>query len=125
MTLESEPPKSAAINPRLVGLIFAAALAPLYAIFIHFDQENLGFVLFCVTGVFLAVIYVNRACALRWRFGAELLPIYIIHIVVILNLPLPKKIPGFIMIPISFADLVIVLGLLHLLEQLGKTSLER
>jgi uncharacterized membrane protein YjjP (DUF1212 family) len=122
MTSKSEPSKSPEARPRWVGLIMAAALMPFFALFAHFGMRNLGFVLICITGVFLTVIYVNRSSALRWRFIAELISLYIIHIIVVLLLPLPQKIPGFIMIPISMADLVLVLSVLHFLKNVGKES---
>ena len=85
-------------------------------------MRNLGFVLVCVTLVFLAVIYVKRASGLHLRIISEIAALYIIQVIVVVVLPLPQTIPGFIMIPISLADTVLVLAVLHLLDNLRNTS---
>jgi hypothetical protein len=102
----------------------AAAVIPFFALFVHYDRQSLGLILSCVTGVFLTVVYVKRSSALRWKFIARMSVLYIIHVIIVLNLPIPDKIPGFIMIPLSFADLVAVLALLHFLDNLEKDSMK-
>lgn len=118
MILVGERSDRRGLNPRVVGLIMAAALMPLFILFVHYNRQSLGLVLLCVTGVFLTVIYVKRSSALRLKFIASTAVLYIIHITIILNLKIPNKIPGFVMIPISFADLIFVLSLIHFLEKL-------
>ena len=122
MTSESEPPERSQAATRWIGLLIATAALPLYFLFREFGQENVGYVVACVTVVFLAVIYVKRASALKPRFVLEVGSLYLIHIVVISLLPLPPSIPSYVMIPASLADGVVVLAILHLLNDAGWAS---
>ena len=124
MTQQNDPSERPDMNPQLVGVIIFAALAPLYATFVYFDRWNLGLVFVCITGVFLAAIYVKRSSAFRWRFAAEVLSLYLLHVFVILVIPLPKEIPGFVMIGISFLDAFLVIILLEFFEKLEKSPKE-
>ena len=122
VTFEVDQPEPETTNPRTAGLIALLALAPLYFVLVHWAGQNLGFVLFCITFVFAGVVYGYGRLALRWKFAVELAILYFIHIAVILNLHLPDSIPGFVMVPISVADLVVVLLTLALLDRIGKRS---
>lgn len=119
--MRKESPKRRALNPQLVGLCLLGALLPFYAIFVHFGKENIGFILLCISGIFLTVIYVNRS-SLNVKFFAEVFVLYTIHVVFIFLTPIPDKIPGAAMIPISLADLLLVIWVLRLLGNFKDTT---
>lgn len=118
-----ETDNSSDLDPRLVGLIIAVVLVPLLAVFHYFNKENIGLVVLSISAVFIGTIYVYRG-GYTFRILAEIFILYVIHIIVVLNLHLPAKIPGFIMIPIAIADGVFVLLILYFLEKIGKKTAE-
>jgi hypothetical protein len=117
MTMEGESGQRMRLRSRWAGLCIAAAILPVYLLFRHLGLENIGYVVTCITGVFLMAIYVNRSSMLNSIFVAVTLVLYVIHIVLILELPIPSNIPSYIMIPIALVDGVIVLSILHFIER--------
>lgn len=96
----------------LIGLVMALLLSPVWFVVAHFTNETRGFVVFCVAGVFATIIYVLRKRVFRARLLLPVTALFAIELSTALLVPLPSKIPGFIMIPISISDLVLLLWIL-------------
>jgi glucose-6-phosphate-specific signal transduction histidine kinase len=109
--------RSNEVRARLVGLVMAVLLAPIYFLVGHFTDENRGFVVFCVVAVFACVIYVLRKRALRPRLLLPIVILFAVEISIALVVPLPSKIPGFIMISISTGDGAILIWILSFFDR--------
>ena len=106
---------------QMIGAGLFVALAPVYAIFSHYNQEDRGFLIVSITIVFCAVAYVRRAALRLAVFSMVLAILYIVQIVVAAVVPIPSRYPGFVMVPLAFLDLVIVLGVMSLVERQVRT----
>lgn len=95
----------------------AVPLAPIYFLVVHFTDENRGFVVFCVVAVFATIIYVLRKKALRARLLLPILLLLAVELSAALLVPLPTKIPGFMMISISTGDLALLVWLLSFFDR--------
>lgn len=118
MGLRSEGDEADSHNPRLAGLVSAIALAPVYFAMVHWLGDTRGFVLFCVTFVFAGVIYGYGRRSLRASYIIELVVLYCVHTAVVFSIRLPENISGAVMIPVSLADLGLVLSILYLADRL-------
>lgn len=105
-------------SPKTYGVMLAifVALSPIYLLSIHYGVENRGFIVYCITGVFCSLFYACRNLAKRVRFIALIVSLYIVHLLIILLIPLPEKIPGAIMIAVSIVDLIVVDSIIGALE---------
>jgi hypothetical protein len=97
---------------RLAGLLAAVLLAPIYFLVAHLTDENRGFVVFCVFGVFAAIFYVLRNKALKPRLLLPILALFAAQLSFAFLVPLPSKLSGFIMVSISTGDCAILIWLL-------------
>jgi hypothetical protein len=102
---------------RIKGLVLAALLSPLYFLFIHFDEETRGFVVFCATGVACIAAYVQRKEHNRVQLWLLVGFVYLLELPVALLVPLPDRLPGATMIPISFLNLFLFLGVISLFQR--------
>lgn len=105
------------LQGRLTGLVIALLLAPVYFLVGHFTNESRGFVVFSVVGVFATIVYVLRRKVLRRRLLLPILFLFGIEVSAALLVPLPSKMPGFIMISIGTGDLVLVFWILSLFDR--------
>jgi hypothetical protein len=104
------------VKGRLMGLGAAVLLLPIIYLFAQHREQSRGFVVFCVTGVFLSVIYARRR-ELRLRLLIAIAALYAVQLAIALFIPLPERIAGAAMIPITIADAVLMLWLLHLIDR--------
>ena len=109
--------RSNEVRARLVGLVMAVLLAPIYFLVGHFTDENREFVVFCVIAVFAGVIYVLRKRALKPRLLLPIVILFAVEISIAFVVPLPSRIPGFIMISISTGDGAILIWVLSFFDR--------
>jgi hypothetical protein len=102
---------------RLIGLGFGISMLPIMYVFSQHGQQVRGFVVFCVVSVFATIIYVLRKGILRARLLLPLILLFAIELSTALLLPLPSKIAGFTMIPISIGNAVLLLYILSLFDR--------
>jgi hypothetical protein len=102
---------------RLVGAAIAALAAPLYFLVAHFGNENRAFVVVTVVMVFATIICVLRKHVLRTRLLLPLTALFVIELSTAFLLPLPSKVPGFVMVPISLGDYVLLVWILSLFDR--------
>lgn len=105
------------MKSRLVGLIVAVALAPVYIFFSSIGQSDRGFAFVSMTGVFCSVVYAKFDQMRRAKIVLSLFVFYIVHAIMVLCVELPPRFPGFVMIPLAIVDAVIVLGFIKLVEK--------
>jgi uncharacterized membrane protein YhdT len=109
---------SADTKARLVGLAMAVLLWPTWLLFARFSNETRGFVVFCVSGVAYAAAYVQRKKRNRMQLWLLIAIIYLVELPLALLVPLPSRVPGSAMLPVSFANLFLVLGAVSLFQRL-------
>lgn len=97
---------------RLAGLVTALLLFPVYFLLAHFTNENRGFLVVCVMLVFAGIIYVLRKKALKPRLLLPIAVLFAVELSTAFLVPLPSKIPGYTMIPISITNGVLLLWIL-------------
>jgi len=114
-----EPDKlmSADALGRIKGLALAVLLSPLYLLFVHFGDETRGVVVTCITAVAIVSAYVQRKKANRIQLWLLVALLYCLELPVALLFPLPDSLLGATMIPISFANLFLLLGIVSLYQR--------
>jgi hypothetical protein len=108
---------SADTKGRLIGLLGVVLLSPIWFLVAHFTNETRGFVVVCVVGVFATIIYVLRKSTLGARLLLPMAVLFAVELSTALLAPLPSKIPGFIMVPISIGDCVLLIWILSLFDR--------
>ena len=110
-------PMSTDTKARLTGLLGALLLAPVYFLIGHFTDENRGFVVFCVVAVFATIIYVLRKKALKPPLLLPIVVLFVVELSTAFLVPLPRKIPGYIMVSISTGDCALLIWMLSLFDR--------
>lgn len=103
---------------RLLGLGAAILLFPVYYWFQTYGDENRGFVVVCVASVLLGAIYARREVATKPWFLITIAIFGIGELLTALSVPLPPRIPGAVMIPISLVNVVLLLAAISGVEKL-------
>jgi len=102
---------------RMIGFGIFLALSPIYALFSHYNQEDRGFLVVSIAVVFCAVAYVKRGLLRAPLFSMVLMALAAVQLSAAVMVPIPARYPGFVMIPLAFADLLVVLALMSLVER--------
>ena len=113
--------KASSLNTRgrIIGLAIGICLLPIFFLFAHFGQPARGLATACVVGVFVVVVYVKRKIISNVWFLVVISILFAIHLFLVLSLPFPSSnFPGIIALPISIVDLLLILALVHLVENL-------
>ena len=113
------------LGPRAAGAIAFILLFPMYAAFSHFNQEGRGFIIVCISVVFIATIYVNTENIRAPVFVSGLALLFIAQVAGVFFLKIPEPFPGFIMLPAAFVDLLLVLAVMKCVEKWERSRLER
>ena len=97
---------SFAVNAAVLAIF--VALAPAFWISSYYLNAGTDLLLYCITGVFGAILYLkikrNSSRRILWAIGV----LYALHVAVILLIPIPDYVPGPILIISSLVDLVVV-----------------
>jgi energy-converting hydrogenase Eha subunit C len=113
------------LGPRTVGAICFILLFPIYAVFDHFNQEGRGFIIVCISGVFIAAAYVNSRNIRSFVFVSMLSMLFIAQVAAVFFLKIPAYFPGFIMLPASIVNLLIVLAVMDRVEKWERSRSNR
>ena len=113
------------LGPRSAGAIAFIFLYPVYAAFSHFNQEGRGFIIVCISVVFIATIYVNTENIRAPVFVSGLALLFIAQVAGVFFLKIPEPFPGFIMLPAALVDLLLVLAIMNRVEKWERSRLER
>jgi hypothetical protein len=116
---------SDSLGPRAVGAIAFILLLPIYAAFAHFDQEGRGFVIVCISVVFIATAYVNSENIRLPVFVSLLALLFLAQVTGAFFLKIPERFPGFVMLPMAFVNLLFVLTVMKRVEKWERSRLER
>lgn len=113
------------LGPRAAGAIAFILLFPFYAAFSHFNQEGRGFIIVCISVVFIAAVYVNTENIRSPVFVSLLALLFIAQVAGVLFMKIPERFPGFVMLPAAIVDLLLVLAVMNRAEKWERSRLER
>jgi len=103
--------------------IIAAALSPIFFLFWHYNQPEMGFIIMSIAGVFAAAIYVKRDLIAKPYFIATIVILLTIHLaLVIIFRPNTHGYPSIIVLPFAIADLILVLAIVLGVEKVVDRS---
>jgi len=109
---------SPGVKSWFVGLALCFVLSPIYMLSSHYGQSDKGFIEVCVVGVFCMVAYGKRSSLRRKYLMPCLIVFCLIQVVVVIFIRLPSSFPGAIMLPIAFADMVLIVGIGSFFERM-------
>ncbi|MES2452030.1 MAG: CPBP family glutamic-type intramembrane protease [Pseudomonadota bacterium] len=108
---------------RSARFIIAAALSPIFFMFWHYNQPQMGFIMMSLAGVFAAALYVKRDLIAKAYFIATIVTLFAIQFsLVIIFRPTTHGYPSIIVLPFAIADLVLVLAIVLGVERLVDRS---
>lgn len=103
------------------GLIIAAILAPAYLVFYLMGKEEMGRSVFIVLGMTMLAIRVRWDLRNRSWFWAVIVLVLAAHIPLLFLVHWPEGYHGWLpaigTLPIGLADVLIILGAVHLVEK--------
>lgn len=103
------------------GVIIAAILAPVYILFILLGKEELGRSVFIVLGMTMIAIRVRWDLRNRPWFWAIIILLLLAHVPLLFLFRWPHGYHGWLpavgTLPIGLADVLIILGAVHLVEK--------
>jgi hypothetical protein len=100
------------------GLIIGAILLPVFLLFRYFGRVNLALSACVCLGAILIVIRIRWELRKRTWFWATIVLVLLLHVPVILLVPWPHMTVNRItLLPIGFADFLIVLGAVKFVER--------
>ena len=113
------------LGPRAAGAMAFILLYPVYAAFSHFNQEGRGFIIVCISAVFIGTVYVNTENIRSPVFVFLLALLFIAQVAGVFFLKIPESFPGFIMLPAALVDLLLVLAVMNRVEKWERSRLKR
>lgn len=103
------------------GVIIAAILAPVYILFWLFGKEELGRSVFIVLGMTMIAIRVRWDLRKRVWFWTIIVLLLLAHVPLLFLFRWPQGYHGWLpavgTLPIGLADVLIILGAVHLVEK--------
>jgi len=103
------------------GVIIAAILAPVYILFWLFGKEELGRSVFIVLGMTMIAIRVRWDLRKRAWFWTIIVLLLLAHVPLLFLFRWPQGYHGWLpavgTLPIGLADVLIILGAVHLVEK--------
>lgn len=122
--VDKDKPVTSSTQSILAGLVILIALTPVYSYFAEYNNESRGLIFVCITGVFLMVAFVRRDIIRRRFFVITMFLLYILHLAAIFLIDIPNSFPGFVMFPISIADLYLVIFVVLFVEKRIQASVD-
>lgn len=103
------------------GVIIAAIVAPVYLIFYLLGEEETGRSAFIVLGMTMLAIRVRWDLRKRFWFWAVIVLVLALHVPLLFVFRWPQGyhgwLPAIAYLPIGIADVLIILGAVHLVEK--------
>ena len=103
------------------GVIIAAILLPVFLLFYFLGQEEMGRSVFIVLGMTMIAIRVRWDLRKRFWFWAIIVLLLLLHIPLLFLFRWPYGYHGWLpaigTLPIGLADVLIILGAVHLVEK--------
>ena len=103
------------------GLIILALVAPVYVLFIYLGKEELGRSVAIVLGMTMIAIRVRWDLRRRLWFWAIIVSLLALHVPLLFLFRWPQGYHGWLpavgTLPIGLADVLIILGAVHLVEK--------
>lgn len=115
--MDADERRSSDTAGRIKGLVVAVLLSPIFFLFVHFGHQTRGFVVTCVTAVAIVSAYAQRRERNRAQLWLLVAFLYLVELPLSLLVPLPDRLAGATMIPISFANLFLLLGIVSLYQR--------
>ena len=107
-------------SPRLIGLIIAVALSPVFWFFAYFGQPARGVVMVSALGVILAVSYIRRDIISRPFFWIVISVFGVVNFALAILLPLPPRFHmSIIVLPFALVDAFIGLAALWVVNRIS------
>jgi hypothetical protein len=95
-----------------VRFIIAIALCPVFFVFWHYNQPEMGFIIMSIAAVFAAVLYVKRDLMAKGYFIVTIAALFSIQLaLVVICRPSLNGYPSIVILPFAIADLVLVLAI--------------
>lgn len=122
MLLDENEQPSTKKRADYTGVIIAAILTPIFLIFYFLNMEELGRSVFIVLGMTMIAIRVRWDLRKRIWFWAIIVILLALHLPLLFLFRWPNGFHGWLpavgTLPIGLADLLIILGAVHLAEKL-------
>jgi hypothetical protein len=102
------------------GVVIAAILVPVYLVFYFLGMEEMGLSVVIVLGMTMLAIRVRWDLRMRIWFWTIIVVLLLLHVPLLFVFRWPRgfhgRLPAIGMLPIGFADLLIILGAVRLVE---------
>jgi hypothetical protein len=113
---EEEPEEQKSTD--YTGVIIGAIALPVYFLFRYFGNPDMGLSAFICVGMIMLAVRLRWALRKCFWFWATIVLVLLLHVPVVLMVPWPHMTVNRItLLPIGFAELLIVLGAIRFVEK--------